>query len=221
MRTIIAAAVAVALIGMGQLAAQEPAVDHVLDVAGAPTTPESDSPSQARPFGGVVLGPRRPVGQLKVSLVSLDRDSYDTGGPVLFDVLVQNVGSQAIAIPWSPDIIGFADRPGNGPEVVRGSLFLEVRRPGDSRNIGWLESQMLVGASDVPNSLLQLMPGKRALLRARGYWRVGETELAEILATNERYGSVEVYAVLDLSNEGWIFKSANGKQASVRSLLRR
>jgi len=222
--------VAVVTLACAPSFAQSGAVQHVLDVGGAPTTPApaESSPSidlllkrQARPPLGRSSHERRETrAQLTISLVSVDRITYDTGDPIGFEAVVENVGTKPVAIPWSPDFVGVAEEAAASPSLRLGSLFLAVHRAGAVDRIDWLAPQTLVGASEVPNSLVQLMPGEKALMRARNYWRPGEDALKEILAATQATGHVEVYAVLSLNEEGLLVKSKNSLDVSVRLILR-
>ena len=204
--------------------AQSPRADFVLDIVGHRVTPDESANTDASGIpggggGGTVSGVPSSSGSLELTLGSLEPMSLDTGDPLVYEVLIQNVGTRAFVLPWSPDRAVFKAPVPAMPPVREGSLFLEVRDRMGSRRLAWLEPQLLFGSKAVGGSLQSRARGERALIRVPGHRRTSDRETSAIL--REPNGVVQVSAVLHVVQEQLLVRSVNGLVVSVRDHLRR
>jgi hypothetical protein len=222
------------------LTAQPPEATHRLDIVGYRLTPEFSPPAISRaPASGLeetitvtLYGPSPrgsrnshsppPKVQAKATLVGIDRLSYETGDPIVYEVLFENIGNEPITLPWSPDRARFKTSSLSDPAAPlathSASLGLEVRTR-DGARLGWLELQSLLGSSEVPDSLEILAPGEVAWIRVPGVWRATATETEKMLSQPD--GLVHVGVMVHLENEGVIVHSANSVEVLLQSRLRR
>lgn len=208
-------------------AAQPRQADYVLDVLGYRHTrePEREAPSDTRVIqGGSVSatsgGPVAPG--LSVRLLSLDSLSYETGDPVIYELWIENIGKSPVALPWSPDRVLFTPPTLklSAPNVVQGSVALEVRARGNASRLAVLEPQPLFGSDDVlPGSLARLAPGQTAWIRTSGFWRMTDSERELML--RQPNGIVEVGAVLNIFSSLVRVQSQNTIEVSIQDRLRR
>ena len=203
--------------------AQSPRADYVLDIVGQGLTPdtEANTGSSRISAGGGVSKSEVPnsSADLRVTLGSVDPKSFDTGDSFVYEVLIQNVGTQSVILPWSADRALFKVAAPAMPPVREGSLFLEVRDRMGSRRLAWLEPQLLFGSEAVGGSLQTLARGERALIRVPGQWRASDRETGAIL--REPNGVVQVSAMLHIVQTQLLVRSVNGLEVSVRDRLQR
>ena len=185
---------------------QPPHAEHSLDIVGYPLTPDDGVPLQMR--AGAVSPGRAEKPNLKLTLLGLDRLSYQPGDAAVYEVLLENVGNRTVRLPWSPDVAAFKALLNAAPRTVsRGSLFLEVQSPQDSTRLAWLEPQPLLGIEAINGCILSLRPGEKALIRTPGHWRSSDRELARLLA--QPGGLVRLAAVFSLPDYSILISSLN------------
>ncbi|HLL72496.1 MAG TPA: hypothetical protein VK363_13725 [Pyrinomonadaceae bacterium] len=104
---------------------------------------------------------------LKVTLVSLDADSYQLGGSITYEVTLENVSHELQVIPWSPDENkvkpqGQAEPPG----YLDAFIGLVVR----DKDLGehFIAVRGLYGSEMMQGSLKRLLPGEKVRIRAQG-----------------------------------------------------
>jgi hypothetical protein len=189
--------------------AQLPRIEYSLDIVGYPLTPDDSVSLEMRPGalppkrGGISDKPN-----LKVTLLSLDRLSYRPGDSAVYEVLLENVGSNIVRLPWSPDIAAFKPILNRAPNTVRrGSLFLEIQSAQDSKRLAWLEPQPLLGNEGINGSVVSLRPGEKALVRTPAHWRSSDRDRARLLA--QANGLVRVAAMLALDEYPITISSGN------------
>lgn len=120
-------------------------------------------------------GMRRAELPLRVTLLSLDRESYMLGETGFFEIALENIGSEVVNIPWSPDSsIGVPSQeravPGNSHAVI--SLLIG-RTPADGKIVDVFG---LYGSEFVHGSLKRLEPGQKVRIRVPFAWRFFEEE---------------------------------------------
>jgi hypothetical protein len=196
------------------------AADHVLDILTYRVTPETSAPANPStlPAGGGVSGgesTQRPRGTLKVTLLSLDRLSYETGDPVIYEVWIENTGNRPVVLPWSPDLVRFRGPGPIAPPSVEALVFLEVRDRARSRALAQLEPSMLFGSRAVAGSLATLAPRETAWMRVPGFWRTSEREMQAMLSETD--GVVQVAAAVHVLRTPLRVHSTNSLEVSVRS----
>lgn len=136
-----------------------------------------------------------------MSLISTDRLAYEGGDTVIYEVQVENTGTSALVLPWSPDLARVLSA-----TSTSGSIFLEVRNA-SGQPLGWLTHQTLYGSSEVDGTLQTLEPGENALLRLRGEWVMGADEWSKVLTQSQ--SNVSVAAVLRLAGSRGVVASEN------------
>lgn len=104
---------------------------------------------------------------LKVTLSSLDADSYQLGGNVTYEVTLENVSRELQVIPWSPDENqvkpqGQAEPPGYLDAFL--SLVIHDKDLGEQS----IAVRGLYGSELVQGSLKSLLPGEKVRIRAQG-----------------------------------------------------
>ncbi len=149
---------------------------------------------------GVVLsaGARGIEGQklirlpVQVRLTWLSRSDFILGGHVVSEVMVQNVGQSPITLPWSP-------LRHSSPEVDllerKAYIGLVVSDQGGGKHI--LSVVALFGSSERQGSLLELLPGETATIRAPGWFTTSSSELKDALSFAPQ--QFELRAALDVS----------------------
>lgn len=203
--------------------AQEPPPNHVLDLVGHRPAPAMPS-SRGIPPGGLSVGTHsgRTLPSLRVTLLSLDRSDYRTGDPVIYEVMIQNVGTTPVELPWSPDAHLFSDLSFAFPQVASASvrqsfLSLEILGAGAQR-LASLEPRPLFGHHSVAGSLQTLAPRATAWIRVPGFWRTTDDQIAAILRESEH--RVWVHSQFMLSEDLLIVRSTNSIEVTVQSSLR-
>jgi hypothetical protein len=200
-------------------AAQQRSPDHVLDVLTYEFTPAKETQESGIVMGGSMgmsSGDRRePLSaRLAVTLISLDRTSFQWGDSVIYEVLLENVGRVPIVLPWSPDpnlFLEFAE-PSSPPPYQKAVVELQVLTS-TSKLVARLPAQGLYGSDAVAGSLLVMAPRQTALIRIPTQWSVSDAEHGEVmreqpngevrvtasfLSISERPGSVRAKNELDV-----------------------
>src|SRR4051812_40272831 len=118
-----------AMIGMlltGLLTAQLANREYALDLVTYPATTPENQRTTGVALPGVVSGStdsaKNTGSDLTVTLNQIDRTSYVMGDPLIYEVLIRNVGKNAIAVPWSPDVDTFQNV--TSTSLVRERIFL-------------------------------------------------------------------------------------------------
>jgi hypothetical protein len=183
-------AMAVLLCASPALIAQEVAYLNLLGVTPrrefrAPKAPDPVCEDGVCTGGGVGSGsvgcgaPARDEPRaLKTTLVSLDRFSYTAGDELEMEVRIENVGSLAMDIPWSPHLSDL--QPADETLAFSySSLYLSLllRRPDGQTEDILVES--LYGVQGRAGSLLTLRPGQWVRLRMETTLSVPVEKLAE------------------------------------------
>lgn len=196
--------------GAGTVFGQTPSpTTYVLDVAASPVVSTWLPNVQARITAGlnakadVHIDRSDPSQPPRVELLSLDRPSYEMGDAVIYQVLIENVGTTTLLIPWSRDANRVVP---NASEWSAGSVFLEVRSA-DGKRLAWLASHQLYGSPSVDGTLQAVAPGESARLRVSGKWFASPDELTQVLA--QPPGGAAVAAVLHLAANNLLVASTN------------
>lgn len=146
---------------------------------GQETRGENQTASGTIEVGGG-SGTRTPELPLKITLLSMDKNSYTLGDEAIFDVTLENIGQATIAIPWSPDSsIGspFQDDspPNNRLAVI--SLIVGTNPSNQQRAAAY----GLYGSEIVQGSLKKLQPGHKVRIRVPFHWQFFDAEAAREL----------------------------------------
>lgn len=104
---------------------------------------------------------------LKVTLVNLDAASYQLGGSVIYEVMLENVSRELLVIPWSADESkvkpwGQTEPPG----YLDAFLSLVVR----DKDLGeqLIALRGIYGSELMQGSLKSLLPGEKVRIRTQG-----------------------------------------------------
>lgn len=106
---------------------------------------------------------------LEITLLRLDKRSYQMGDEVIYDVVIRNVGQDIVVIPWSPDRDQVKpEEMTYPPGYVDATLSLSITDE-------VLGEQLIYGASvygseQVRSSLKKLRPGQAVRIRAPSHW---------------------------------------------------
>lgn len=128
--------------------------------------------------GGVASGDGVPELSVFVTLVSMDRMTYEVGDEFVYEVLITNAGEEPVQLPWSPDPLAFKAAltkqfPTEARAVIpgfqRATLFVDVR-DSTGRLHRVVNATPLYGGSGVAGSLQALSPGESALVRVPSRW---------------------------------------------------
>ena len=147
---------------------------------------------------------------LRVTLEAVDRFAYETGDSLVFEALVENIGTAPVVLPWSTDLALAKTR--SLPGSRTGILYLEARST-HQRLLARLEGQSLFGTPTVDGSLQTLLPRETAWIRAPGAWRFDDYQRGLLLAEPE--GRVHLLAVLILVDSSSSVRSANSIEAAI------
>jgi hypothetical protein len=119
---------------------------------------------------GVIVNPDpNNRSKLKIEL-KLPTDAFKQGETVESTVLVQNIGTEAIVIPWSLDS-NVSIRPRNVSQYAYDMGWLELKLKGPRKVEVPLESEsqshFLYGSMSTPGSSLSMNPGEWVILKLR------------------------------------------------------
>jgi hypothetical protein len=130
---------------------------------------------------------------LRLTLTRLDSDFYTRNDSFIFEVILENIGSEPIRLPWSRLQPRFADYQLN--ETVRGVLKLQLL---DAQG-GLLEGPgiMLVGISSDDTTTV-LRSGEKATIKVPEKWTLSTKATA--LLESVRLSPVEVVATFRLED---------------------
>jgi hypothetical protein len=100
------------------------------------------------------------VGALRTTLVSLDRPEYKVGDEITFEVTIENIGSSALRIPFSPHLADLqpADPSQKFAYFDLSIVLLVGGKQWKTDGVG--VGAILYGADDHPDTLLSLQPGE-------------------------------------------------------------
>ena len=172
MRVVALGAVIVML--AADLTGQAIKADHYLDIPGHTYSPITEAAPYVPGFNGI-SGSSHPsyVTTLKLTLVSVDISDFTYGDRFVYQVLVENTGGAPALLPWSPNPGAFAQTVRRMPPGFRsGSLWLEAEsvESVEPVRLAMLDGQSLRRSAEVPGSLLELAPGRTALIRVPAQW---------------------------------------------------
>jgi hypothetical protein len=169
------------LLSASALMAQEVAY---LDLVGVKPRSELRSPPSPSPvckadgtctmsggtFGSISCGfeAREGPRALKTALISLDRFSYAPDDAAEMEIKIENVGSVAMKIPWSPHLADL--QPANETQRFHYSSFaivVSLRSPAENSRLEIMETAKLYGVAERPSTLVLLKPGEWLRLRIK------------------------------------------------------
>jgi hypothetical protein len=189
----------VAIVVVMMLVGQRPSAEPVLDLVGFRPTPDPASASSDVGHGtGRATGTsheRRQTLELKLELLEFQRVVFNPGDSLIYEVVVANVGTEPVTLPWSADRVRFA----TDGQRIDGIVGLEIRDATGKELLARLPAQALYGSRAVPDSLLTLLPSQRARIRVPATWRTSEVELGLMLA--QPMGRVQVGALFQIKGQ--------------------
>jgi len=148
------------------LVTSAPAQDtNVLDLTKLRASSEQTMTGSGGGLGPSMSTPK--TTSLKVTLKSLNKTNYYLGERVSYEIMLQNITTHTVVIPWTPDQLSVKPSLKEYPSgYMEGniSLFISDKSSGDQ----FLDVQSLYGSHLVPNSLKKLRPGERVRILAAG-----------------------------------------------------
>lgn len=175
--------------------------DDFLDLT-KPKRPQKERAGGRGTGGGGGMGnghiPPRTIIPMKVTLLSLDKSSYQLGDQVIYEVVLENITQDTLLIPWSDDYDEVKpDEDRNPPGYIHASLSLEIK---DERGVyKFMALQPIVGSQMVRGSLKSLRQGQKVRIRAPGsWWFTSEDEKKRVLEKLPQ--TFEVRARFDLED---------------------
>jgi hypothetical protein len=226
-------------VGLAQETPGKP--ETILDVSskGTGTLHQTDIPAKAsttrEPGARVVMSPelfgtsRRapssPDRRISVTLTNLEREVFVWGDIFTFVLRIENVGTESIQIPWSPEA-SLVDAEGRGtePDAVGAMIRLEVGPDsrdaiGSGERLALLTVQSLAGSPHIPGTLHRLAPREGVKMKLYARWSsAGPGEAAKVLAQPD--GRVSVAAIVTLFGEGVSQRSTNSLRATLLRPIR-
>ncbi|MBI1760919.1 MAG: hypothetical protein HYR56_05715 [Acidobacteria bacterium] len=150
--------------------------EEVLDLTQVKLKSEKKSGSAGG--GGLTIGHshEKKVIPLKVTLVSLNKTSYQLGDEVVYEILLENITTENVVIPWSADQ---GEPVGSGD--IRGSIYLIA--PDERKGDQLVALRGIVGSPSIPSSLKTLRPGQKVRIKAGGRWVFFDAEVAPRILT--------------------------------------
>lgn len=121
---------------------------------------------------------------VKVTLLSLDKRSYQLGDEVIYEVVLENTTKDVLVIPWSGDYDKVKpDEERGPPSYIYAFLGLVIKGEiGGDQSIAGQEifgvGQGIHGSQLLRGSLKSLSPGQKVRIRAAGRWSVSSTDEA-------------------------------------------
>ena len=163
--------------------------EHFLDlltvphVAGSlvPLERGSVAPDQRLGPGGLALpthveGPMSPF-TFSVRLARLDRGTYASRDPFVYELELRNIGGTPVQFPWSVDASLFDMRVAGGTVAVVSLIDADNKSP--KRTITGF---MLFGAPSVPGSLETIDPGELVRIRVPSDWMDATEHVVQLRA---------------------------------------
>jgi hypothetical protein len=136
---------------------------------------EAETEQIAPGVGGLISGSgSRPIElPLKIELERLDKRQYEIGERFVYELSIQNIGKQTVAIPWELDREKALK---SAAELSVISLHLTINELGNDAIFG---AERIFASQVTPDTFKNLPPGGRVRIRAPGVWYLGNQELAK------------------------------------------
>jgi hypothetical protein len=151
----------------------------------------------------------------KVTLLSLDKQSYQLGERVVYDILLENITNDPIVIPWSSDQRKVKpDDNKTPPRYTEAFLSLVLTTEVSGEQL--IAGQGIYGSELVSGSLKRLLPKQAVRIRAPGQFIFFNVDVAkQMLVSLPR--KIEVRARYSLQERS--FNSQFEPSASANSLV--
>jgi hypothetical protein len=123
------------------------------------------------PRPGVLIhrAPQKKPAPLKVTLLNVNSASYQISEQVVFEIMLENISKEAVAIPWSIDfekaLQGKNSAPGYNALNIK-LVFSDEKKTEVSKFLG----MSTYGSDLLPGSLKMLQPGQKVTMRVPGYF---------------------------------------------------
>ncbi|MGH9879389.1 MAG: hypothetical protein ACRD5H_17295, partial [Nitrososphaerales archaeon] len=144
--------------------------DNFLDLTRIKRSPANESKTTGKGQGvGAVVGhtSKSRSNPLKVTLLSLHKQSYQLGDEIIYDVSLENISNSIAIIPWSPDQDAVKPDENKTPPgylVANLSLVIIDEISGEQ----FIAGQGLYGSTVVPRSLKRIAPKQSVRIRVPG-----------------------------------------------------
>jgi hypothetical protein len=139
-----------------------------------------------------------------VSLVPVEIDIVKPGDSFTYALLIDNIGTTTIVLPWSSDTFAFTQPDRRIPPGFRTAIIDPSVEDDQGQVIARLGALRLFGSNELTDSLLQLMPGKTALIRVQVRWAVQADEQRAVANALSK-GSVYFVAAFAVPEENDLY----------------
>jgi len=161
-------------------------------------------------------GSPSPKPRLKVTLLSLDKRSYQLGDKFIYEVMLENITESVFVIPWTSDYYSVKPYEGSDPPgYVSASLRLVIKDEvsGEASAAG----EGVYGSELVPGSLKRLRPGQKVRIRALGQWWFGSEEATKriMMKLPQAYDVQARFSFLDVGGKPWYEPALSANSLSV------
>jgi len=113
---------------------------------------------------------------LKLTLLSLDKRSYQLGDHWIYEVILENITRDTLVIPWSPDYDRVKpDEEKDPPGYLHAFLSLVINDEVSGQQ--FMPGEVIYGSELVPGSLKRLHPGQKVRIRASGQIYFGQADV--------------------------------------------
>ncbi len=172
---------------------------HFLDLTAVKAAPHTATEGFGA-SGGVrgVEGKKAPHLPLEVLLTWVNRADLVLGGHIVSEVRIKNAGDAPVSLPWSP-----TRQPSVDGDLAERRLFVAlvaVEANGGRHSLGAIA---LFGSAERHGSLLELLPGETATIRAPGWLTTASSDLRASLSAEPKMLDLRASVDISVSSKNW------------------
>jgi hypothetical protein len=121
---------------------------------------------------------RRQVINLKLTLLSIDKQDYQLGDYAICEVRLDNISKSPILLPWSAD---YDKVKPNDEETPPGflSAFLNLTAVDANEGLIFFNGVSIYGSALLPESIKRLDPGKSVRIKMRSLLTIGSADVVD------------------------------------------
>ena len=165
-----------------------------------------------RPISRLIDHTPRP--KLSATLLPLSTDINTWGDQFEFQLVLENVGTLPVALPWAADGAVPSESDHQNAHVYRAFIHIEIGSRDGTRRLAMLDPLPTAGTRGIPGTLQEFPPGRVARLRIPYRWvSYADGEAQRVL--REPQGLVHVMAVYSLLDET-LAVTSNAQPVSFR-----
>jgi hypothetical protein len=121
---------------------------------------------------------RRQVINLKLTLLSLDKQDYRLGDYVICEVRLHNISKSPVFLPWSADYDKVKPNDEKTPPGFL-SAFLNLTAMDENEGLIFFNGVSIYGSALLPGSIKQLDPGKSVRIKMRPMLTIGSADVVD------------------------------------------